>query len=62
MATSLATIPVRKMTTGNYAGAEQNRAESSGQATGARSNARMRMSAIGWPVAAILPLDNIGAM
>lgn len=26
------------------------------------SNARMRMSAIGWPVAAILPLDNIGAM
>jgi hypothetical protein len=47
---------------GNHAGAEQNRAESPGEATGARSNARMRMSAIGWPVAAILPLDNIGAM
>ena len=26
------------------------------------SNARMRMSAIGWPVAAILPRDSIGAM
>ena len=33
-------------------------AQSPGDASA--SNARMRMSAIDWPVAAILPLDNIG--
>ena len=37
-------------------------AQSPWQGDASASNARMRMSAIDWPVAAILPLDNIGAM